>query len=161
MDSPAELPPSRPPKLEDLLVLCDSLNREGARYVVIGGFAMVLHGYTRGTMDVDLLVDPDPENVRKVKKALARLPDNAAAEVADSDVLDYQVVRVADEFIVDLLGTACGIGFAEAQAGTLHRRVNGVDIPFLDAATLMRSKATDRPKDKQDVLFLKHKLEPS
>jgi len=51
--------------------------------VIVGGFAVILHGYARGTMDLDLLVDPSPENIRKVKAALAVLPDNAAAEIMD------------------------------------------------------------------------------
>lgn len=138
--------------------LCKALNEEGARYAVLGGFAMILHGYVRGTMDVDLLIDPSPENVRLVKRALARLPDNAAAEVADTDVERYEVVRVGDEIVVDLLGKACSVGLAEASPRLLRRSVEGVEIPFLDAETLIRTKETTRPKDQQDILFLRHKL---
>lgn len=151
-------PYSRPPRLEDLVALCKALNEEGARYAVIGGFAMILHGYVRGTMDVDLLIDPAPDNVRLVKRALSRLADNAAAEVAETDVERYEVVRVGDEIVVDLLGKACSVDFAEARPRILHRSVEGVAIPFLDAETLIRTKATPRPKDQQDVLFLRHKL---
>jgi hypothetical protein len=43
---PAE---SRPPTLEDLLKICRSLNNAGARYLVIGGFAIIQHGFTRAT----------------------------------------------------------------------------------------------------------------
>lgn len=70
---------SRAPELEDLLGLCRALNREGARYLLIGGFAVILHGFVRGTKDIDLLVDPSEENLRVVKRAMATLPDNAAA----------------------------------------------------------------------------------
>ena len=48
---------SRAPELEDLLGLCRTLNREGVRYLLIGGFAVILHGFVRTTKDVDLLVD--------------------------------------------------------------------------------------------------------
>lgn len=40
------------------------LNQAGVRYVVVGGVAVVLHGYARLTADVDLVIDLDPENVR-------------------------------------------------------------------------------------------------
>jgi hypothetical protein len=158
MGAGSDRPASRPPFLEDLVFLCRALNEEGARYLVIGGFAVILHGYTRGTMDVDLLVDPSPENVAKVKKAMSRLPDNAVREVADSDVASYEVVRVGDEFIVDLMGRACGVTYGEAVPSALSLAVDGVAIPFADAHWLIRMKDTVRPKDAQDVLFLRRKL---
>lgn len=47
---------SRPPTLEDLLSVCRELNRVGAQYVVIGGMAVVHHGFVRATEDIDLLL---------------------------------------------------------------------------------------------------------
>lgn len=161
MGSGPDLPDSRPPRLEDLVFLCRALNEEGARYLVIGGFAVILHGYTRGTMDVDLLVDPSTENVARVKKAMSRLPDNAAREVADTDVAGYGVVRVGDEFIVDLMGKACGVTYAQAAPSALTYELEGVSIPFASASWLIRMKDTVRPKDAQDVLFLRRKLSGS
>jgi len=46
------------PELEDLVGLCRALNREGVRYLLIGGFAVILHGFVRTTKDVDVLLDP-------------------------------------------------------------------------------------------------------
>ena len=54
-------------------------------------------------MDVDFVIDDSPENVARVKQALAILPDSAAAEVDDHDVARHVVVRVADEIVVDLM----------------------------------------------------------
>lgn len=48
---------SREPSVEDLVELCRQLNGSGARYNVIGGFAMRAAGYDRHTIDVDLLID--------------------------------------------------------------------------------------------------------
>ena len=48
---------SRPPTLADLVGLCRRLNAEGAQSIVIGSMAIVRHGYTRATEDVDFLVD--------------------------------------------------------------------------------------------------------
>jgi hypothetical protein len=47
---------SRDPSLEDVANLCRELNDGGANYVVVGGFAIILHGYPRGTTDIDFLV---------------------------------------------------------------------------------------------------------
>ena len=65
---------SRPPQREDVVGLCRELNRLGAKYVVIGGLAVIEAGYPRTTGDIDLLVDPALENEAKIFDALATLP---------------------------------------------------------------------------------------
>lgn len=72
---------SRAPEPDDLVRLCRALNSAGARYLLVGGFAVVAHDATRFTKDIDLLVDDSPENVARVKQGLGVLADNAAAEV--------------------------------------------------------------------------------
>jgi hypothetical protein len=47
---------SRPPSLEDIVALAKSLNSRGAKYVIIGGIAMLQQGFTRATEDLDLLI---------------------------------------------------------------------------------------------------------
>jgi|SRR5882724_5058143 len=66
---------SRPPTLTDLARICGELNRFGARYVVVGGLAMIQAGYLRATEDIDLLIDATIENESKVIEALLILPD--------------------------------------------------------------------------------------
>lgn len=60
-----ELAP-RPPLQDDLVDLCRRLNKEEAKYVVVGGFAIISFGWARMTNDVDLLVATDPDNFRSV-----------------------------------------------------------------------------------------------
>jgi len=108
---------SRAPELEDLLKLCEALNAESVRYILIGGFAVILHGFVRATKDIDLLIDASIDNVQRLKRAMAFLPDNAISLIADDEVEKYQVVRIADEIIVDLLKTACGVDYARAADG--------------------------------------------
>ena len=91
---------SRAPELEDLLKLCKALNSERVRYVLIGGFAVILHGFVRATKDIDLLVDASAENIQRLKRAMSVLPDNAVAMIEDDEVQRYQVVRIADEIVV-------------------------------------------------------------
>jgi diphthamide synthase (EF-2-diphthine--ammonia ligase) len=151
---------SRAPEFEDLVALCRSLEREGVRYILIGGFAVILHGLVRTTKDIDLLVDPSEENVRAIKRALGTLPDNAAALVADGDVASYRVVRVADEIVVDLLAEACGISWAEAIAsGTATSPILIVSVPVAGKELLVRMKQTVRESDKADVHFLRMRIE--
>lgn len=160
MDDEPDGAVSRAPELEDLVALCRALNREGVRYLLIGGFAVILHGFVRTTKDVDLLVDPSDTNVAALKRALASLPDNAAAEIRDADVRQYTVVRVADEIVVDLMASACGITYEEAVRHDVeHRDIDGVRVPLAGKRLLIRLKDTVRPSDHMDVGFLKLRLE--
>ena len=115
---------------------------------------MIAHGAGRFTKDIDLLVDDAPENVALVKRALAVLADNAAAEIAADDVRRHVVVRVADEVIVDLMGRACGVDFAEASADAETFERDGVAIRPASPLTLIRMKDTPRPQDALDRAFL-------
>jgi predicted nucleotidyltransferase len=160
MDDEPDGAVSRAPELEDLVALCRALNREGVRYLLIGGFAVILHGFVRTTKDVDLLIDPSDTKVAALKRALASLPDNAAAEIRDADVRQYTVVRVADEIVVNLMASACGITYEEAMRHDVeHRDIDGVRVPLAGKRLLIRLKDTVRPSDQMDVGFLKLRLE--
>ncbi len=155
LPSQPELEP-RQPTLEDLRDLCRELNTRGARYVVVGGFAIRAAGYIRETMDIDLIVARDRENEAKVFSALSTLPDNAVRELQPGELLQYNVIRVADEVLVDLMGSAGGIDFAQAAKQAEVREVDGVAIPFASPSLLWRMKAvTHREKDEPDLLFLR------
>src|SRR4051794_2618202 len=111
---------ARPPTLEDLLDLCRRLNESGARYLVIGGMAIIHHGFSRATEDIDLLVDTAPDNIARIKTAMLGLPDGAIREMEPDDLDKYIVVRVGDEFVIDLMKAACGVEYAEASQQVSH-----------------------------------------
>ena len=159
MDDSGDRGYSRAPELDDLLRICESLNQHGASYVLIGGFAVILHGFVRGTKDIDFLIDASDDNVGRVKEALSVLADNAVALVRDDDIRRYTVVRVADEIVIDLLERACGIDFASAQDEIDVFTVQGVEIPVAGKELLIRMKDTVRPSDQADVTYLRMRLE--
>ena len=145
-------PDARPAGLPDLVALCQSLNREAARYVVIGGMAVIQAGFVRATEDIDLLVDTSPDNVARIRRALIGLPDAAIRDMADDDLDRYVVVRVADEFVIDQ--AACGIRYEEASTMVHRVDIEGVPIPFATPELLWRTKQTVRDKDRLDRAFL-------
>ncbi len=159
MDDTDAVEYARAPEPEDLVRICRALNEAGARYVLIGGFAVIAHGASRFTKDIDLLVDDAPDNIARVKRGLAILADNAAAEVADHDVRDHTVVRVVDEVIVDLMGRACGLAYADVAADMEWIELSGVRVPIASPATLVRTKDTYRPQDAMDRSFLQQVLD--
>lgn len=160
MDDQGDRGYSRAPELEDLLSLCKALNAEGVRYVLIGGFAVILHGFVRATKDIDLLIDASLENILRLKRAMAVLPDNAIALMENDELEKYQVVRIADEIVVDLLKNACGVDYARASLGGVETRVvEGVPIPVARKELLIETKQTVRPSDAADVQFLRFRID--
>jgi len=148
----------RTPEQTDLAKLCAALNAESARYIVVGGMAIIQQGFLRATEDISLLLERSLDNQSRVRKALEILPDKSVREVEDTDLDEYLVVRVADEIVVDLMLSACGVTYDEALSDIELKVVEGVSIPFASANILLKMKQTYRDKDIPDRIFLEEKL---
>jgi len=148
----------RTPEQTDLAKLCAALNAESARYIVVGGMAIIQQGFLRATEDIDLLLERSRDNQSRVRKALEILPDKSVREVEDTDLEEYLVVRVADEIVVDLMLSACRVTYDEALSDVELKVVEGVSIPFASANILLKMKQTYRDKDIPDRIFLEEKL---
>jgi len=147
-------PEARPAGLDDLVFLCRELNQADARYVVVGGMAIIQAGFVRATAVINLLVDASVENLTRLRRAMMALPDGAVRDVEDGDLDTYVVVRVADEFVVDLMKAACGIEYDRARHSVDWVEIDGVRIPFANVDLLWETKQTVREKDRLDRLFL-------
>lgn len=121
------------------------------------------HGFVRLSEDVDILVDPSPENARRWIKALARLPDGATRElVGEEDLFEREgpyAVRVNDEFTIDVMPSACGHGWAELAPYIEARVVGDVRLPVLGLEGLLLTKEGMRDKDRADAAVLRRTLE--
>jgi hypothetical protein len=110
-------------------------------------------------MDIDLLIEPGPENEHRVFQGMDHLADHAVRELTPGEVQEYVVIRVADEIVVDLMASASGVGYAEAAASVDLHEVDGVPIPFASPALLFRMKGDSaRDKDVPDAHFLRKLL---
>lgn len=147
--------------------LIEVLARHGVDHVVIGGVATQVHGHRRTTMDLDLMPDPDPENLVRLGAALAELearPVEAAFDGAEIPTADPR--RLALAAIVPPLATRHGQlhvlkepkgarAFAELRKAALVVELNGVDVAIVSLDDLIRMKrAAGRPGDIKDVAAL-------
>jgi hypothetical protein len=157
-DSPstAELEP-RVPAVEDLRDLCRELNQRQAHYVVVGDFALRAAGHLSPSLHLELVVAPGRDNEARVFSALSTLPDNAVRELQPGELQQYNVIRVADEILVDLMRSAAGMAYEDIAKEVVVHEVGGVPIPFASPPLLWRMKAvTHREKDAGDLVFLRH-----
>jgi len=103
------------------------------------------------------MVAVDRENEAKVFSALSTLSDNAVRELQPCELQQYNVIRVADEILVELMRSAGGIEYEEAAKEVILREIQGVPIPFASPRLLWRMKAnTHRAKDAGDLVFLRY-----
>jgi hypothetical protein len=137
-----------------LLRVSSLLNQHNVHYLIIGARACWLHGYVRATMDVDILVPEDLGNHARIIAALSELEDHAAAELTPQDFVDNIVVKIADEVEVDVSTRAWTISYDDAIGPSLKTTIQDVEIPYVDLATLVASKRTQRGQDQVDVQFL-------
>jgi len=121
--------------------------------------AMIQAGFVRATEGIGLLVDTDRDNLSRLRTALLDLPDQVVREMEADDLDRYVVVRIADEFVVDLFKAACGVEYEEASDLIEEVELEGVRIPFASPALLWRTKQTVRSNDELDRLFLSKLLE--
>jgi hypothetical protein len=147
---------TRPPEGSDLVRLCAELNRLEAKYIIIGGLAMNELGLVRVTEDIDLLIEPSIENQELIRQALRILPERAIDELGpEEDLRDWVVVRVNDEITVDLMTSACGVTYSDANDDVTLRSISGVEIPFANRALMIRLKQGNREKDRIDLEYLR------
>ncbi|AXS79592.1 hypothetical protein [Dechloromonas sp. HYN0024] len=148
----------RPASLEDLKALIASLNRQQVDYLLIGGYALFVHGYHRATTDIDVLVPATTESGVKVKAALMVLPDQAAKDLEPEWFAEGDNIRVADAFLVDIMLNACGETYDSLKHYAVTVDLEGIPVRTVSLEGLLRTKQTVRDKDIADRLILERAL---
>ena len=93
-----------------------SFEKHEVRYVVIGGIAAILHGVPRMTFDLDILIDPAPENAAKLLRALLECGFGTAALITPDELVAREMVVFEDVERLDVQTKTPGIDFATAWA---------------------------------------------
>lgn len=152
---------TRPATWEDLKTLARYLLEAGAEYALIGGYAIAAHGYNRFSEDVDILVNPSPENSKRWIAALARLPDAASRELeGEADVFadGTGTIRINDEYTIDVMPAACGRSWSELERYVEEIIVDEVPIKVLGLEGLLLTKEGKRDRDRADAQVLREAL---
>ena len=137
----------------------------GVRFLVIGGEAVIFHGYPRYTGDVDFHYDPEPKNAQRLFLALSEfwggdVPGIAEFEELTVDGLVLQFGRPPNR--VDLLSRVSGVQFGIAWERRVKATMNDRELPYLGLEDLVAAKeAAGRPKDLQDLVYLTKLLDES
>jgi predicted nucleotidyltransferase len=134
--------------------ICQALNAAGARYLVIGGIACILHGYVRATTDLDVLIERSPDNAERVLDALAKTGYGFAREWTARELLARPITVIGDGPAVDVFTVAWTVKYEEAVERAVSAQVDGVVIPLIGIDDLIASKRTGRLQDAADIEVL-------
>ena len=152
--------------------IVEALNNAHVRYVVAGGLAVIAHGYLRLTMDIDLVIDLERDNLLRGLNALEkvgykpRLPVTneqlANAQTRESWIKDKNMMvfplwnpSEANGIVIDVF-VKCPFDFADEYAKIKWMEIDGGPrVPFVGLDCLLRMKEiAARPKDLVDIEYL-------
>ena len=134
--------------------VCAALNDAGAKYLVIGGVACVLHGYARATSDVDILIERTAANAQRVLDGLATVGYGFAREWGAEEILKRPITVIGDDPAVDVFTVAWRVEYEQAAPSALTIDVDGVPIPVISIEDLIETKRTGRLQDAADIEVL-------
>jgi hypothetical protein len=146
----------------DLRALLEALNGRGVRFVVIGGVAVGAHGYPRATADLDLVPDPDPENLDRLIAALdslgATLPTvggRAFDSTSDAGAIRRGGNVTADTRFggLDVVQLASGVPpFSTLSKDAVDSELLGIPVRICSLGRLREMKrAQGRTQDQADL----------
>ena len=133
------------------------LNKAHVKYVVVGGIAVVLHGYMRFTHDLDLVVALEPENLEKFFEALKKINYHPKAPITKEQFQDKQQRKLWQKekgALVDIFVQE-PMPFDKIYKKRVDVKINGTTVPLMCIDHLKKLKKTaGRPQDLIDIVQL-------
>jgi len=131
------------------------LNKHQVRYILVGGFAVILHGYSRTTGDMDIWVDRNKENYQRLRLAF----EDFGMPVFDMTEENFLVHPVWDVFTfgvppvaIDIMLKVKGLDFEETYNNAVIFEDDDLQIRTIHKSQLLKAKKhSNRPKDIDDI----------
>lgn len=141
---------SLPPDLLDFIVC---LNDQKVDFVLVGGYALGVHGVIRATGDIDFVYRLTNKNVGRLCVAMVEFgaPENVIDEAA---LLTRDTVTQFGQspYRIDLLSSIDGVSFSEVWKGADRREIEGHPVRVIGVRELRKNKAaTGRKRDEEDI----------
>lgn len=142
---------------KDFREFIELLNSNQVKYLVVGGYALALHGHPRYTKDMDVWILIHPENVKRVLKALHEF-GFSQLDLTEQDFLTPgNVIQLGyPPHRIDILTQATGVIFEECYSSRISLTIDGLTVNFIDIENFKKNKqAVGRLQDLADLESLK------
>lgn len=141
--------------LNQLQGVFSSFHSHNVRYVIIGGIAAILYGVPRATFDLDILIDPTPENAQRLLDALLEAGLGTASLTTTEELLSHEITIFRDKVRIDVQTSTPGVDFDRAWAEREEMSYAGQTFYVVSREHLIASKRTaGRARDLEDVRLL-------
>ena len=146
----------------DFKELLECFNAHGIEYLVVGGYALAFHGAPRATGDIDLLVQPELENARRVVAALGDFGFPSLGLEPQELAVPDQVVQLGVVPVrADIITSLSGVSWDEAWQSRQQGAIAGVPVHFIGRdAYIVNKRAAGRLKDLADIEALGESPDP-
>jgi hypothetical protein len=134
-----------------------SLNANGVKYLVVGGFAVAYHGYPRYTKDLDFWIWAEPDNARRMLQVIRDFGFGVLGLTEDDFLNLENIVQIGHEpNRIDIIMQLDGMEFIECYDLREETSFENIPINFIDLENLIKSKRlSGRKKDLLDAAELK------
>lgn len=132
------------------------LDAHRVRFLIVGAHALAAHGRPRATQDIDVWVEPTPENATRLCKALGAFGFPALANAVEEFSTPERMATLGRPPLrIDVMTSVDGLTFTEAWEGRLSADFGGSKVYFLGRDALIKNKrASGRAKDLADIALL-------
>ena len=122
-------------------------------YLLVGGYAVGLHGYPRATIDLDVWVRATPENATRIVEALRGFGFDSMAIAPDLFVNPRSIVRFGvPPFRIEIMTSIDGVDYDGCRARAVEFDVEGLAVPTIALSDLrVNKRAAGRHKDLADL----------
>lgn len=135
--------------------LLKSLNEYEVDYVIIGATAFPVHGYSRATLDIDILIKPTEDNAKNILLALKNFGYDME-DVTVTDILSKKILIRQYILETDIHPFVKGVAVEEIWKNRVSSKIGNVSCYFASSDDWIRMKeAAGRGKDKEDIKYLK------
>jgi len=138
---------------QDLKEFIALLNANGVRYLVVGGYAVALHGHPRYTKDLDIWIELHRDNAVRLVTALDQFGFGSLGLKAEDFLEPDQIVQLGyPPNRIDLLTTAPGVEFETCYAARVPVQIDAITVNFIDLENLRKNKrVSGRLQDLADL----------
>lgn len=129
------------------------MNSEKVDYLLVGGYAVGIHGYPRATADLDIWVAVGDANAARLLRVLEQFGFSPKSISAGLFLQEGKILRMGvPPLRIEILTRASGVSFGECYGTRVVTNVDGVEVKVIDLENLKANKrAAGRAKDLADL----------
>lgn len=129
------------------------LNSHQVEYLLVGGYAVSIHGYPRYTGDIDFWIAVSEDNAQKVVQVLQEFGFDVPSLSKDLFLDKSRMTRLGREPVkIEILNSISGLDFSSSKENAISIEIDGISIPVISLSDLRENKlASGRAKDLADL----------